>query len=374
MILSDLVVCSLESWDDVWRRNQFLIRELLGRDPQLRVLFVEPPVNVPHELRHRRRPRGAGLRKVAGWPRVSALRPLQSLPRRLGPVADRDLCLQVRWAALRLGLRHPTLWVNDSVYAPLVRPGGWPSLYDITDDWLLAEAPAPEKHRRQQRERRLLAYADAVVVCSPALASSREASRPVHLIPNAVDVDHFRRLQPRPQDMPVGPTAVYVGTLHDERVDVALLQRIATSGTVELVLVGPDCLTPGARQRLECLPNVHLLGPRPYERVPAYWQHADIVVVPHVVSPFTETLDPIKAYECAAVGRPTLATPVAGFRDLGGNVRCVPAADFAEALQAWLEFPPTAVAISEPPSWTQRAEDFAAVLEGIRRQSQPARP
>ena len=39
-------------------------------------------------------------------------------------------------------------------------------------------------------------------------------------------------------------------------------------------------------------------------------------MVPHLVNPFTESLDPIKAYECLAVDTPTVATPVAGFREL----------------------------------------------------------
>ena len=48
-----LVVCSLEAWDDVWRRNQFFVRELLAADPDLRVLFVEPAFDVVHEQRRR---------------------------------------------------------------------------------------------------------------------------------------------------------------------------------------------------------------------------------------------------------------------------------------------------------------------------------
>ena len=47
------------------------------------------------------------------------------------------------------------------------------------------------------------------------------------------------------------------------------------------------------------------------------------MIVPHLVNPFTESLDPIKAYECLAAGRPTVATPVAGFRDLGAPGRRV---------------------------------------------------
>ena len=41
--MTDLVVVSLEAWDQVWRRNQHLVSRLLARDPSLRVLFVEPP-------------------------------------------------------------------------------------------------------------------------------------------------------------------------------------------------------------------------------------------------------------------------------------------------------------------------------------------
>jgi glycosyltransferase involved in cell wall biosynthesis len=286
-------------------------------------------------------------------------------------MADGLLGPQVRRAASRLRFQDPTLWINDSVYAPLPSMTGWPSLYDITDDWLLACAGPREHRRRQRREERLLEAADAVVVCSPALAATRGTGRAVHLIPNGVDVEHFRRPRKRPADLPPGPTGVYVGTLHDERLDVDLVASLAASlaieaSTAQIVLVGPNFLSPASTQRLSRLPNLHLLGPRPYDVVPAYWQHADVVIVPHQVSAFTETLDPIKAYECLAAGRPTLATPVAGFRGLGGPVLCVPAEGFAAALSAWLRSPPPPGKVSELASWTSRARSFADVVDNVR--------
>ena len=84
---------------------------------------------------------------------------------------------------------------------------------------------------------------------------------------------------------------------------------------LSVVLVGPVALATASSERMSRHPNIHTLGPRPYADVPAYLQHADVVIVPHVITPFTESLDPIKAYECRAVGRPTIATQVAGFRD-----------------------------------------------------------
>ena len=37
------------------------------------------------------------------------------------------------------------------------------------------------------------------------------------------------------------------------------------------------------------------------------------------MTPFTDSLDPIKLYEYQAVGRPVVSTPVAGFREVAGE-------------------------------------------------------
>lgn len=42
MSLQELVFCSLEPWDEVWRRNQYFLDGLLRRNPRLRVLLIEP--------------------------------------------------------------------------------------------------------------------------------------------------------------------------------------------------------------------------------------------------------------------------------------------------------------------------------------------
>jgi hypothetical protein len=47
------------------------------------------------------------------------------------------------------------------------------------------------------------------------------------------------------------------------------------------------------------------------------------VVVSHLASPFTESLDPIKAREIFAVGSPTNSARIVGFRDLGPSIRVV---------------------------------------------------
>jgi glycosyltransferase involved in cell wall biosynthesis len=366
----DLVVVSLERWDEVWRRNQHLVAGLLATDPGLRVLFVEPAADPLHDLVSRRRPRtGSRLGEIDGIAagRLWRFGPVKWLPRRLDRRADERLARAVVSAVRRLGMRHPLLWVNDPGMVELAEGTGWPTLYDITDDWVAADRPPGELDRTASNEARLLAVAREVVVCSPELARRKGGARGVELVPNAVDVDAYRRPTVRPGDLPAGPVAVYVGTAHADRLDVGLCEATAAAlgdrGT--LVLVGPNLLSADDTARLERA-GVRLLGPRPGYAVPGYLQHADVLVVPHVVTPFTDSLDPIKLYEYRAVGRPVVSTPVAGFRDEGdARVALAESAAFAAAVRARV---PANAAFPEGTdrevaSWSDRVAQMRAVLQ-----------
>lgn len=362
--LRELVVCSLEAWDEVWRRNQFFVDILLRRNPSLRVLFVEPPADVLHDLSQQRPPQMPKLRRISGDGRLRALRPLKVLPRRLGSLADTLLLRQVGFAARAAGFSRPILWINDVTYAPLIRSTGWPSVYDVTDDWLLAPFPPRELDRLRRLDALALAQAREVVTCSERLASSRGLERTVTVIPNAVDADHFQRPRTRPHDLPSPPTAVYVGSLHDARIDVDLVAELAlTLPYLNLTFVGPNSLSAQSQERLAALQNVHLLGQREYDHVPAYVQHADVLVVPHRVSPFTDSLDPIKAYECLCVATPTVATPIAGFVEHGDVFTIASRAKFASRVASVLSDAAVRLPHRRPATWKDRATAFEAVLK-----------
>ena len=364
----DVVCCSLEAWDEVWRRNQFLVRELLGLRRRMRLLFVQPPSDALWSALHARPIGETGVRLVPRYERVATLTPRKWLPRGAFRGVDDRLGRVVLSHALRMDLVNPVLWVNDSGYAGLAESCGWPAVYDVTDDWTLAKRSEREARRQEANDRRMMVSAREVVVCSPALAASRGAGRSVTVIPNGVDVDHFRRERARPGDLPCDLPVLYCGTLAEDRIDVELCAELAETlpDGVRLVFVGPNACSRETTRRLTYAGAV-FLGARPYQDIPAYMQHAKLLVVPHLVTPFTESLDPIKAREILAVGKLAISTPVAGFRDVGWPVETVNRQGFVPAVLRALagqSVPgPGRSDMDDSASWGARGRAFLDVLE-----------
>ena len=48
---TSVIFVSLEDWDEVWRRNQFVCAKLVERNPTLKILFVQPALDVSNALR-----------------------------------------------------------------------------------------------------------------------------------------------------------------------------------------------------------------------------------------------------------------------------------------------------------------------------------
>jgi glycosyltransferase involved in cell wall biosynthesis len=334
-------------------------------------LFVELSVDVSWSLLHGRRPALQSVRPIAGSDRLWALAPRKWLPRRIWPRVNRSLANQVLRASRKLALVRPVLWINDNDYAELVSVTRWPAVYDVTDDWTLGFDDQRTTDRQRENDQRMLDLADEVVVCSSVLVESRGRTRPVHLIPNGVDIEHFRTPRPRPADLPPGRIVLYTGTLVGGRLDLALCAELARrlTGVASLVFVGPSSLTAAETHQLRTAGAV-LLDRRPYDEMPAYLQYADVIVVPHLVTPFTESLDPIKAREIVAVGRPAVSTPVAGFRDAAAPIVVADAAGFSDAVLARLADPipygPGPLR-DTPGTWSQRARDFLDVLDAAAR-------
>ncbi len=378
--MQDLIFVSMENWDDVWRRNQFLCAGLARRFPEIKILFVGLPRNVTNDLRHGRLPSlSAGDTSVPGLPGITLTRPLKLLPdtltwgRRLNEALFRASVARAAW---RLGMQSPTLWLNPHSAVHMAgKMGEAAVIYDITDDWTtLTQSPALAK-RTVDQDAALCRRADAVIVCSERLhAMKRDLAKHLHLIPNGVDADHYTPVLdgtgslPPPANGWAKPVLGYTGTIHPDRVDVSLVESLArrfSPGTV--ALVGPNLLTADDRQRLLACGNVVLTGPVPYAQIPETMRAFDVCITPHRMTAFTESLNPIKLWEYLAAGKPIVATDVAGFRDYPQFVRLASNANsFGQAVKDALSEENTAGearrAEARRHSWNARLDQVAEVL------------
>ena len=98
--MTDVVVMSLERWDDVWRRNQHLIAGLLDRDPTLRVLFV-------------RARRGSAPRPVAAAKTTMAARAASWASSALGSAGRLWLLEGAKWLPRRLAPAVDAGWLAE---------------------------------------------------------------------------------------------------------------------------------------------------------------------------------------------------------------------------------------------------------------------
>ncbi|MBX5436940.1 MAG: glycosyltransferase [Alicyclobacillaceae bacterium] len=162
----------------------------------------------------------------------------------------------------------------------------------------------------------------------------------VRLIPNAAETEHFQAALsaepheelgaiPRPRVAMVGG----VGPWIDQRWLAELADRLPG---VQFVLIGPvETDVTALRQRA----NVHLLGRRPYNRLPRYLAGCQAALVPfRTDDPVAMAVNPIKVYEYLAAGREVVATPIPELLQMDDLLWLAPDAETAaEALRRILD-------------------------------------
>ena len=103
------------------------------------------------------------------------------------------------------------------------------------------------------------------------------------------------------------PVFGYIGVV-DERIDYELLARLADSTQGSVVMVGPwTKVDPASFPRRD---NLHWLGSRDYSDLPGYAKGFDVCIMPFAMNEATRFINPTKALEYMATGRPIVSTPV----------------------------------------------------------------
>jgi glycosyltransferase involved in cell wall biosynthesis len=185
-------------------------------------------------------------------------------------------------------------------------------VYYCTDEW--SQFSFLDGQKMAAMERRLCERADLVFATAHSLVESKRAFNPeTHLASHGVDHAHFASaLSPATQvasDLLALPKPVigFIGLIQDW-IDQDLIAHVAERHPEwSLVLVGKAIVDVS---RLARLPNVHLLGRRPYADLPAYCKGFSVGIIPFVLNELTHHVNPIKLREYLSAGLPVVSTPL----------------------------------------------------------------
>ena len=184
-------------------------------------------------------------------------------------------------------------------------------VYDCMDELSGFAGAPPELGAREQE---LLRRADIVFTGGQTLyEAKRHAHANVHPFPSSVDVEHFARARAQqpdpPQQAPIAhPRVGFFGVI-DERLDIDLVAGAAAARPDwQFVMIGP--IVKIDRSLLPVLPNIHYLGPKKYEELPAYLAGWDVATLPFARNEATRYISPTKTPEYLAAGKPVVSTSI----------------------------------------------------------------
>ncbi len=204
-----------------------------------------------------------------------------------------------------LGISRPNVVVQFPSWYPIACgiPGAT-VVHDCLDLVGGFKETAPEM---VELEKRLLRDADLVVVSSePLRRHVAEHRADAVVIRNAADVDRFAAAQNRPLPHAGRPTIGYFGAI-SYWYDIAWIEHAARERPGwDFVLIGS---TDGCDVRaVKHMPNVRLLGERPYVELPEHLGGFDVAVIPFQLTELIMCTNPVKLYEYMAAGKPVVAS------------------------------------------------------------------
>ncbi|HSU67172.1 MAG TPA: family 1 glycosylhydrolase, partial [Tepidisphaeraceae bacterium] len=197
-------------------------------------------------------------------------------------------------------------------------------------------------------ENRLMEYADVVFAGGYELSLKKKKRHDnVHFFGCGVEFNHFNLAQDPSTNVPPDidfmhrPILGWFGVV-DERVDYNMVGEMARMRPHwSFAMVGP--VVKVDPNLLPHFPNLYWLGQRDYSVLPNYCRAFDICMMPFAINAATEYINPTKALEYLATGRPVIATPVKDVvRQYSDLVEIVKTADeFVAAADRLLKDMPT---------------------------------
>jgi glycosyltransferase involved in cell wall biosynthesis len=319
MIQGQSIICISQDWEGDPTSKKHIMRILSARN---RVLWVNSigmrrPTAAASDLRRlaaKLRRIVSGVRQVE--PNLYVMDP-PVLPLPGMAMAERVnrvvLAARLRNLCRRLHLQRPIVWTFlPNVNWLLGRLHEQMVIYHCVDEY--SEFSGVPKEVIVRMERELIRRADLVFTSAEKLCAERREINPrTYFIPHGVDVAHFSRaLDPATTvaaEIAALPKPVigFFGLLADW-VDLDMIGALARARPQwSFALVGKAQTDLRA---VEGLPNVRLVGQRPYAALPGYCRGFDVGLIPFRMNELTLRVNPLKLREYLAAGLPVVSTPL----------------------------------------------------------------
>lgn len=295
----ELICFSHLRWDFVYQRPQHLMSRFAQSG---RVFVIEEPIFHDGDASLNVSERGENLFIVV--PHLThGLEPERSedLKRKMLDqfLVDKDVQDYVLWYYTPMMLA----WSGH------LRPAA--VIYDCMDQLSAFKDAPPEL---MLREAELFAFADLVFTGGHSLYEAKKDHHPdVYAFPSSIDVPHFQQAIEITEEMLdqadiPHPRIGFVGVI-DERLDIEMLGRMAElKPEWRFVMIGPVVKIDEAS--LPRPSNIHYLGSKSYDELPAYIAGWDVAMMPFALNDSTRYISPTKTPEYLAAGRPVVSTPI----------------------------------------------------------------
>jgi glycosyltransferase involved in cell wall biosynthesis len=235
---------------------------------------------------------------------------------------------QVSYYQKRLNFENPILWsFLPNVMSLFGCVGEKLSLYYITDDFTqFSGYPAKVI---EKMETCLIDKCDVVIASAKRLAERKSRNgKDIIVVRHGVDHKHFAQaLSLSPEDWPTDireikrPIIGFYGEINDW-LDINMLAEAAREKPEwSFVLIGRIAVEVGDIRFLTELTNVHYLGQKKFEELPAYCAAFDGALIPMKINELTLNVNPLKLREYLAAGVPVVSSPLPEVLAYGDGVR-----------------------------------------------------
>jgi glycosyltransferase involved in cell wall biosynthesis len=225
-------------------------------------------------------------------------------------------------------------------------------------------------------EQDLFRKSDLVIVSAEKLfESKKDYNKNTYIIRHGTDWNHFRTALDDetkiPDEIKILPRPVigFHGLLADW-VDFELIKKTAehfSNGSV--VLIGKIAVDAERKIKiLDDVKNIHFLGRKPYQELPAYCKSFDVALNPFKISELTLAANPLKVREYLAAGLMTVSTDIPEVRILENCLVGENPLHFIEQIEHALRNPKTRAEISDGvkhESWEAKVDELREIMKRI---------